>query len=222
VPNPGSELRGLAFYDFDGTLVRSNVVHQYLWYARRRRSWIRLGLLAASAPLLKLSDLLSRRMFNQFFYLQYRGLPETWLRAEARSLLEECLRPRLFAGARQLVERNREEGFGNVLLTGSLDFSIAPLAEEFGFERVLANRMHFADGLATGRLEEPILAGSAKVRAVLESCRNANVSASACRAYSDDLADLPMLEAVGHPVAANPTPALRKIAEARGWPVAAL
>ena len=38
-------------------------------------------------------------------------------------------------------------------------------------------------------------------------------------AYSDSATDLPMLEAVGHPVAVNPDRALRRIAQMRGWPV---
>ena len=42
---------------------------------------------------------------------------------------------------------------------------------------------------------------------------------AACYAYSDSASDLPMLEAVGHPVAVNPEPELRLIAQERGWPV---
>ena len=37
--------------------------------------------------------------------------------------------------------------------------------------------------------------------------------------YSDSVNDLPLLERATDPVATNPTPALRAIAEARGWRV---
>ena len=40
-----------------------------------------------------------------------------------------------------------------------------------------------------------------------------------CRAYSDSITDLPLLEAVGHPTAVNPDRALRRVAEERGWPI---
>ena len=40
-----------------------------------------------------------------------------------------------------------------------------------------------------------------------------------CYGYSDSASDLPMLEAVGHPVAVNPDGALERIAHQRGWPV---
>lgn len=40
--------------------------------------------------------------------------------------------------------------------------------------------------------------------------------------YSDSINDLPLLEAVAHPVAVDPDDALRDIALARGWPVISL
>ena len=40
-----------------------------------------------------------------------------------------------------------------------------------------------------------------------------------CYGYTDSISDLPMLEAVGHPVAVNPDRALESIARLRGWPI---
>ncbi|MEO1336693.1 MAG: haloacid dehalogenase-like hydrolase, partial [Myxococcota bacterium] len=37
--------------------------------------------------------------------------------------------------------------------------------------------------------------------------------------YTDSMSDLPMMEAVGHPVAVNPDPRLRRTAKDRGWPI---
>ena len=45
------------------------------------------------------------------------------------------------------------------------------------------------------------------------------VEAERSKAYSDSMSDLPMLEAVGRPVATNPGRRLRQIAERRGWEV---
>ncbi len=209
----------LAFYDFDGTLVSGNVVHQYLWFARRERSLWRQLRLAVLAPVLKLSDLYSRELFNEIFYREYRRFPEQWLRAESVNLFEDYVRPHLFEGVAALLARNRSEGFTNVLVTGSLDFAMAPVGEQLGFEHVLSNRLEFARGRATGRLVPPVLAGAEKVRAMLELCRRYNVEPVNCRSYSDDMSDLPMLAAVGEPVAMNPKPRLRRIANERGWTV---
>lgn len=209
----------IAFYDFDGTLVSGNVVHQYIWFARRARSVWRLLRLAALSPALKLSDLYSRELFNEIFYREYRRFPETWLRAEASNLYDGYVRPHLFEGVEALLARNRAEGFTNVLVTGSLDFAMEPVMEKLGFAHLLVNRLEFAGGRATGRLVPPVLAGVEKVNAMLDLCRLYNVEPVNCRAYSDDTSDLPMLEAVGEPFATNPKPRLRRIAQERRWTI---
>ncbi len=209
----------LAFFDFDGTLVSGNVVNQYLWYAGRAGGIWRKIRLAILAPSLKLTDFYSRELFNHVFYREYRRFDETWLRREAENLYTGYVRAHLYEGVDALLERNRGEGFTNVLVTGSLDFAMAPVVEKLGFEHLLANRLEFAQGRATGRLLPPVLAGKTKVEAMLELCRRYNVEPMSCRAYSDDTSDLPMLEAVGHPVATNPKPGLRRIAVDRKWAI---
>jgi phosphoserine phosphatase len=79
-----------------------------------------------------------------------------------------------------LLERNRSEGFVNVLVTGSLDFAMAPVVEKLGFEHLLANRLEFAQGRATGRLLPPVLAGETKVEAMRDLCRRYNVEPMSC------------------------------------------
>ncbi|MEZ5400251.1 MAG: HAD-IB family hydrolase [Bryobacteraceae bacterium] len=211
-------MSGIAFYDLDGTLVSSNVVHQYLWFARRR-SPLRVAALAASVPLLKLSDLCSRRLFNRIFYRHYRGLNREWLEQMAGKMFDEFLAKHMFPGVPALLETNRNQGYRNVLVTGSLDFTARALAVRLGFDAFDANVLEFRHGRATGRLAPPILAGAEKVRAMEQRARRAGVPLADCRAYSDDTSDLPMLEAVGHPFAANPKPSLFREAERRGWPV---
>ena len=213
--------RRLAFYDFDGTLASSDVVDQYLWYVRRGKNPWRLARLIWRARELKRADRESRELFNRLFYSEYRGWPEAWLRGEAKNLFERYLRPHLHEGVELLLEGNRNQGFVNVLVTGGLDFAMAPVCDRLGFEHVCANRLEFEGGQATGRLLPPVLAGASKVEAMLDLCRRYNVEPMSCRAYSDDIADLPMLEAVGEPFATNPKPELKRIAEQNGWMVLA-
>lgn len=214
---------GLAFYDFDGTLVSSNVVTQYAWYARRskpaRAAVWRIVKLAAGVPALIAVDLYSRRRFNEVIYHCYRGMGEEWLREQAESLFESVIRPAIHAGAGPLVERDRAEGFVTVLVTGSPDFAVAPAARWFGFHRVIANRLVFANGVATGEIAPPLIAEREKVEAMRRLAREYNVGTEHCKAYTDSISDLPMLEAVGRPAAANPERRLRRVALQRGWPV---
>ena len=211
----------LAFYDLDGTLVSSNVVDQYLWYARRTSVW-RIVRALLRAPQWILAERKSRLRFNELFFREYAGLSEAFLRSNAAAMTKDVLQPALFAGAQEKLAQDGVAGFRLILVTGSLDFAIEGFARELGFAEVLANRMEFRDGVAQGRLVEPVLAESVKVAAVLQACERYGADPRECKAYSDSTSDVPMLEAVGEPYAVNPSSGLRKIAEARQWPVVTL
>jgi len=211
--------RRLAFYDLDGTLVSSNVVTQYVWYVRRLGSRVRLAKLLLSVPVLLGLEWYSRRAFNVFFYRSYRGLRREWLEAQAGGLFDGVFRPNLYPRSRELVAGDKREGFATVLVTGSLDFALGPLVEFFGFDHVIANRLVFREGVATGEIEPPVIAGGEKVAAMKRLCRELGAELAQSKAYSDSLSDLPMLEAVGLPAVVHPGRRLRRIARERGWPV---
>jgi HAD superfamily hydrolase (TIGR01490 family) len=160
-----------------------------------------------------------RREFNIVFFREYAGMRLDWLSENAPRMHDAVLRPATFPGARELVERDRCEGFRTILLTGSLDFAIQALIVQLGFDEAVTNRLRFSAGVATGDLIEPIIAGPEKVNAIRSFCARHDADPAVCRAYSDSMSDVPMLEAVGHPVATNPTGKLRAYAQARNWTV---
>lgn len=213
----------LAFYDMDGTLVSTNVVNQYVYLVsrlpQRRQRLSRFAKLAVLAPWLGWLELHSREKFNVAFYRLYRGFHRAWLQQWAPGLWEEVFRPAVFPGAYELIRADRVEGYLTVLLTGSPDFAVEPLAAYLGFDRVLANNLVFNGGIATGELQPPVLAGEAKAEAIRQLIDQYGADARCCRAYSDSWSDRPMLEAVGQPVAVNPDWRLRRWARKRGWPV---
>src|SRR5260370_7440410 len=89
-----------AFYDVDGTLVKTNIVHTYGYYAMNRGS-IRgiagrtLGAIA-SIPLFASLDIVDRKMFNEFFYRYYAGLSEDRLLTLAEKIFSDPLNPPTF------------------------------------------------------------------------------------------------------------------------------
>lgn len=213
----------MAFYDFDGTLVSSNVVTRYAYFAKHHPSkaaafW-RFGRVLLGVPLWLALDLYSRRLFNEVFFRQYRGLREDWLRATSERLFTNEIRPTIHPGATDLLEADRAAGYRLVLVSGALDFALAPAVRHFGFDDVIANRLEFNGGVATGEIAPPLLAEAAKVAAIREYCAKYNVDTAHSKAYSDSLSDAPMLEAVGLPTAVNPDRRLRRLARERGWPV---
>ena len=68
----------------------------------------------------------------------------------------------MFPRAIEMVAANRAAGLEPVLVTGSPDFIVAPLAAHLNIKTFAANRLVYSRGLATGRLREPVMAGEAK------------------------------------------------------------
>lgn len=213
-----------AFYDFDGTLASSNVVTRAFYFARRAPGLgdrlLRSAKIVLGVPYWLYLDSRSRRLFNEIFFRQYRGLRRDWLEEQARRVFDDEIRGKIYAGSRDLVQSDRAAGFETVLVTGGLDFAVQPVAEFLGFDHLLANRMRFDEfGVATGEIEPPLLAEQGKVEAMQTFFRRYNVETALSRAYSDSLSDVPMLETVGLPAAVNPEPKLRAEAERRNWPI---
>ena len=75
------------------------------------------------------------------------------------------------------------------------------------------------DGRFTGRLDGPFVYGPGKVEAMQRFAELHGIDLESSYAYSDSLSDLPMLRAVGSPVAVNPDPPLAEIAKAEGWQI---
>jgi HAD superfamily hydrolase (TIGR01490 family) len=212
-----------AFYDLDGTLLSCNLVTTHAYYARNDRSLVKsvyqFTKVLLSVPLLFGLDLYSRSLFNVFSFRAYRGMHRDRLIGLADDLFEVTLKPSIFPRAEDLVNHTRNLGYRNVLVTGTLDFTIRPVALHFGFEEVICNRLEFKNHVATGRVLPPLLAENEKARAIREYAAEEGIDLAECYAFSDSSADVPMLSAVGHPVATNPTRRLRRVALQRHWPI---
>ena len=212
-----------AFFDVDGTLLRTNIVHAFAFYAMNQGSifgtaW-RTARTLAGAPLYWALDKVNRKVFNEVFYDSYRGISEDRLVELAHELFDEVLRPAIHAGTPQLLAQARRAGCRIVLMTGALDFTDRELARHLGADDLIANRMHFVEGVATGRVVPPIVEGAHKALIVREYCGREGFALDQSHAYSDSFSDYPMLAVVGHPAAVNPDLRLRNVARAYEWPI---
>ncbi|MBI3697801.1 MAG: HAD-IB family hydrolase [Acidobacteria bacterium] len=212
-----------AFYDLDGTLLSGNIVTRYAFFARNHPSRVKAALkytkLVLSVPLLIALDLYSRRLFNEVFYREYRGLRKDWLEAQSERLFEEVIRPGIYPGAKALVDADRAQGYRLVLVTGGLDFYLRPVLRYFGFDDLICNSLVWDNGTATGEIAPPLIAELEKVAAIQKLCRDHGVDTAHSKAYSDSFSDLPMLESVGLPAAVHPDRRLKRVAVERGWPI---
>ena len=121
--------------------------------------------------------------------------------------------------ARLTIEEHRKAGRLLVLATTSPEPWVAPLAEQLGFDAVVATKWKSDGGTYTGEIDGPFVWGRAKADAVRAWAEANNVALERSYAYSDSYFDAPMLEMVGHPVAVNPDLRLQAVAALKGWPV---
>ena len=94
------------------------------------------------------------------------------------------------------------------------------MAAYLGFPgQYLCTFLQSEDGRLTGAIEPPACYGTGKVVWARRFAAEHGVDLGASYFYTDSISDLPLLEQVGHPVAVNPDPRLRRLATRRGWPI---
>jgi alcohol-forming fatty acyl-CoA reductase len=213
--------RHLAVFDLEHTLVASNVVDTYAWLASRhlpvaKRATFVAGLLR-EAPSLLAMDRRDRGDFLRSFYRRYADAPADQLAEDSWELFHRLLLNRSFPAGFARVREHRRLGHRTLLVTGALDFVVAPLRPLF--DDVVCARMGLADGRYDGRLVELPPIGEARAIMMDDYARTHGLSLEQSVAYADSASDLALLEAVGFPVAVNPESRLAAIARRRGWHV---
>ena len=212
-----------AFFDLDKTVIA-------------RASMVAFGRPLYRAGLLS-RWLLLRALYGQLIYLWLgadearlakmrdaalaltRGWHKDTVQRIVRETLEEVIDPIVYAEALDLITKHRAEGRLVVIVSASPDEIVRPLAEYLGADEALATKARLeADGRYSGELERYCY-GEAKVDAIRELAAARDIDLEASWAYSDSVTDLPMLGAVGHPVAVNPDRPLLRVARQREWEV---
>ena len=215
--------RAAAFYDVDGTLIKTNIVHAFAFYARNQptvvRSLVKTAKTALSIPMFLLADKLSRKLFNQLFYGYYAGEPEDRLVLLAEELFTDVIKPSIFPRTMDLIAESKRAGLKTVIVSGGLDFTVRPLARYLEVDDFIANRLEFEDRRATGQLRKPFVAGATKAQIMRDYATQHGLDLGASWAYTDSYSDYPMLAVVGHPTAVNPDFRLRTVARSYDWPV---
>ncbi len=212
-----------SYFDVDGTLVRTNLMHTAIYYMANQinplRSAKSLARLALRAPQLILSELRDRRTFNEQLFECFAGMSEDRLVCLAEDTYNFAMKDALFTGARDLISRCKAEGQEVVLISGALDFLLERLAADLGADHWVGNRLEINDEHCTGKLLRPVVAGPTKARLIVEHARTNGHDLAECFGYSDSYSDVPMLSVVGRPAAVNPDAALLRLAHAYQWPV---
>lgn len=136
--------------------------------------------------------------------------------------MRDVIRPAIQPRAIGLVREHLEAGDLCAVVTATNTFVTAPIARAFGIPHLIGTEPEYANGRYTGRIAGTPSFKEGKVKRVRQWLAGMGLSMTDFGTsffYSDSTNDVPLLEQVTRPIAANPSPSLRAIAQKQGWQV---
>jgi HAD superfamily hydrolase (TIGR01490 family) len=214
--------KAAAFFDLDRTIISGSSVFTFGWVAYRAGLMPTSQLIsdAANAVTFKISGASDDKteMVKNRILEAIAGVPVSTFTDLADDVL-----PKLMADvrreARGLIDLHTDAGRDTYIVSASPIEIVAKFAEAMEMTGGLGTVAEINNGVYTGRLAQPFCYGEGKAHAINRITTEMGYDLEASYAYTDSAGDLPMLEAVGHPVAVNPDRALETIAYHRGWPI---
>jgi alcohol-forming fatty acyl-CoA reductase len=219
---PSQDTQVIAAFDMDGTLLSSNVIETYLWMRLPELdSHQRVGEIGAmlrKLPKLIAAERKDRGTFLRTIYRRYAGADLEELNTIVDEILAEHVLERLSGAAVRRIREHRAAGHKTILITGAIRPLTRPL--EPLFDEIVAAELAVDDrGRCTGFLSGPPLVGESRAAWIKHHARQTNIDLSKSYAYADSHSDLPMLAAVGNPVAVSPDVPLFRAARAARWQI---
>jgi HAD superfamily hydrolase (TIGR01490 family) len=211
----------IAFFDFDRTIISKNSASMWVkaelrdgyispWQALLAGGW----LFKYHLGFAKLDDAMRKAV------TALEGRLESEMRERSRNFFHSELRDLVRPGAEMALRHHRNQGDQLVLLTASSVYVAEVAAEMLGLDGYICTRFQVDnEGRYTGAVQEPLCFGMGKVHLAIEYAKQKGMNLGDCVFYTDSNSDLPLLEVIGHPVAVNPDPRLRKTAHSRGWEI---
>src|SRR4051812_49711855 len=127
--------------------------------------------------------------------------------------------PRLYPRMLELAYAHQDEGRPIFICTAAAQEMAELMAVVLTFDGAVGSVAEMVDGVYTGREGGPFNYREGKAQAIRDLAAREGIDLAASYAYSDSESDLPMLRAVGHPVAVNPDGTLARVARQEGWEV---
>lgn len=218
-----ADKKAAAFFDVDNTLVHGASIY---WFARglAARRFFRYRDLANFAYhqarfRLRGENHASIEDVKQSALAFVAGRSVTEIVTLGEEIFDETIEEKIWTGTQALAEAHQAAGQQVWLVTATPVELADIIARRLGFDGAIGTVGEVHDGVYTGRLVSDIMHGPAKAVAVQELADRIGLDLSQCTAYSDSRNDLPMLSAVGNPVAVNPDTALLREARKNDWQV---
>lgn len=210
-----------AFFDLDGTLLTVNSGSLWIKSEQKLGNVSRLVIaefliyhLAYKFGLINMEYVMNRLLRT------IKGQKEDLIQKRTEEWFHRDVVQFVAKEAKACIEKHRKQGHKLILLTSSSKYESGAALKYFGLDAYLSMLYELdAKGYFTGKVATPVCYGRDKVYYAKQYAEKNDIDLSQSYFYSDSITDLPMLETVGHPIAVNPDPRLKKKAASRAWPI---
>ena len=163
--NPAQLASGTArpyvFWRVEGSLLNLTAVRPLGYFTWNGQTflerWLRRGAMALMALARPVLYLTHRRAATRVLHSVLHGISRDRLDLLGAEYFQYRLKPKLKPYGVARLKELQKSGAEVVLVSQGLDHVMRPLAEHLGVGYLLANRMEFRDGMATGRLLDPVI-----------------------------------------------------------------
>ena len=216
----------LTLFDLDHTLLGGDSDVLWCEFLMARGVLDRHGFEATNTEMARAyqAGTVSTQAFCSFYIATLAGRSRAAWEPLRRDFLDDWIAPRIPAAARALVAGHSTAGDLVVMTTATNRFITELTAAHLGIAHLIATECEAVDidgqpGFS-GRSSGQVNMREGKVLRLHAWLQTRGIELQACdsTAYSDSMNDLPLLEAVRHPVVVDPDPRLAQLAVARGWP----
>ena len=212
-----------AFFDVDNTILRGSSsflfgksAFERKFFSRKdfwRFAWHQFLFIWKGENNNKLSALKDRAL------VLIQGQRVSDLQELVDEVYEKHIKLKLWPETVRLAKDHIKQGREVWLVTAAPQELGDVIAHELGLTGAIGTKVERKNGILTGNLVGKPIHGPQKRKAILALAKDRNLSLKRSYAYSDSQNDLPMLTAVGHPVAVNPDKILTRYAKAADWPI---
>lgn len=212
--------RAVAFFDLDHTVLHGASGTLYGWRMYREGLMSTRGLIMVIwySILYKLNRLPRDVVYRNVFEIMGRFHILDMIGFMDRNF-EIIIAPRLYKEAYEKVLWHKEQGHTTVIATAAGEYVAERVRAQLEVDYVIATPIPVADERVQAYDDGPTAFQEHKLEIAEKFCTDRDIDLKDCYFYSDSESDLPLLEAVGHPIAVNPHRSLKRIAKERNWPI---
>jgi HAD superfamily hydrolase (TIGR01490 family) len=226
--SPSPKSRKVAVFDIDGTIFRSSLVIEVFNALVDAEVFPQSARHVVERSFVQWLD--RKGHYNDYLMklvrTYYKHLPN------ARAVLVDAViervidrhKDRVYRFTRDLVRRLRSQGYLLIAISNSAHAMVERFADTQGFDAAIGRKLEINNGLYTGRILYnnslfPINAHLDKVEILTQYLDEHGITADLSQSYAvgDSEGDIPLLSAVGKPIAFNPSLPLAKLAQKKGW-----